>query len=360
MKWFKHYSDAYINLKHRAILREFGVAGYGFYWLILELVAQQGGVNFQISKEKEWSTLLLSHLMEGNFLQNSENFSKISEKSSEKITQDFDGLVNRQKKYLEILLSRFAKIGLIDEKALKKGILWVPKMKEYQDEYREKIQRRRDVVTTQSRQNRDFVRLEEDKIRRRLEERGERGEKDINLPSPKPGRGKGRNTSSSPKGTFLGSQKNNPKANLDLAVSEILNQEKLPREFLDEQVEKFTEYYPGWVEMSQEVFARNLRNWIKNCFDREWYVRCKKGGVHRHTVDLNNCGCQTDAEVRREKDIAEAIAKCPRKCGQGENPGKQLKIDSNGYRNLVPCECVEKFFPQKSTMAEKAEIKNNG
>ena len=42
MKWFKHESDAYTNLKLEQVLDEFGMGGYGFFWLCCEIVGHQG------------------------------------------------------------------------------------------------------------------------------------------------------------------------------------------------------------------------------------------------------------------------------------------------------------------------------
>lgn len=132
MKWFKHYSDAYSNLKLRIIRQEFKGDGYGAYWLCLELVAQQGDTNFEISKEKQWKKIL-----------------------------EFELGIKEEK--LELILTKFAELGLIDLQKFQKGILSIPKMIEYQDEYREKVGRK-------SRQHPDSVgldkiRTEEDKIR---------------------------------------------------------------------------------------------------------------------------------------------------------------------------------------------------
>lgn len=39
MQWFKHYSSASISVKLSSLIDELGVAGYGRYWLLLELLA---------------------------------------------------------------------------------------------------------------------------------------------------------------------------------------------------------------------------------------------------------------------------------------------------------------------------------
>ena len=130
MKWFKHFSDAYVNIKHQQLIAEFGLEIYAFYWICLELIAQQG-VNFELANSKSWKSVLKfqSHL---------------------------------SKNKVEIYLKNFAKVGLIDEKALENGNLAVPKMKEYADEYTAKL-------LTKSGVNRDNVGLEVDKKKNRID-----------------------------------------------------------------------------------------------------------------------------------------------------------------------------------------------
>lgn len=138
MKWFKHHSDAYSNLKHQQVMAEFGLEGYGFYWICIELVAQQGD-NFRIKSDKNWKKAL-------SFV-------------THKNIDDVD-------KYLEF----FASVNLIDEKALKNNDLFIPKMKEHQDEYTESKRRK-------SRQYRENIGLEEIRIdKNRTEENMQRFE----------------------------------------------------------------------------------------------------------------------------------------------------------------------------------------
>ena len=121
MKWFKHFSDAYTNLKLQSVLAKYGPEGYGFYWIVLEMVAQQGE-NFRINAKKDWKTTL--------------NY--VSRFKEEKIQE---------------LLDVYAEKDLIDKKALDKGDLYIPKMREYSDEYTAKLR-------SKSRHNRDNVGLE--------------------------------------------------------------------------------------------------------------------------------------------------------------------------------------------------------
>lgn len=142
MKWFKHHSDANTNLKLRIIVRELGMEGYGLYWFLLELVAQQGE-NFRIKREKEWKMAVM-----------------IS--------------ANIEQKKLEVLLNRFSELDLIDRKGLAKGILYIPKIGEYSDEYTKRVRR-------VSEQDTDNVPLEEKRIdkKRREENKEEKIEFDI-------------------------------------------------------------------------------------------------------------------------------------------------------------------------------------
>lgn len=128
MKWFKHYSDAHSNLKTQAVIAKFGVLGYGFWWVCVELTAQQGS-NFRILGEKDWKR----------------------------------GLAYRSRLSLakvELLLTGFAEERLIDSEALQAGDLYIPKLSDYGDEY---SGRRKPDVPIVSRQAPDSIVL--DKIR---------------------------------------------------------------------------------------------------------------------------------------------------------------------------------------------------
>lgn len=132
MKWFKHMSDSYSNLKHRQVIKKFGMEGYGFFWICDEIVAQQGQ-NFRIKAEKDWKFTL----------------------------EDQTGITESRQNEL---LNFFAEKGLIDKEALKIGDLFMPKLAEYGDEYREKKERK-------ARQYRDNVGLDKTRLDKiRLEE----------------------------------------------------------------------------------------------------------------------------------------------------------------------------------------------
>lgn len=40
MKWFKHFSNAYKSLKINAMIDDLGIKGYGYYWLLVEVLAE--------------------------------------------------------------------------------------------------------------------------------------------------------------------------------------------------------------------------------------------------------------------------------------------------------------------------------
>ncbi|HEY1037357.1 MAG TPA: Lin1244/Lin1753 domain-containing protein [Candidatus Paceibacterota bacterium] len=121
MKWFKHYSDSYSNLKLQQVLSEHGTEGYGFFWICVEFVAQQG-TNSRIKIEKNWKRVL-AHI----------------------------GHVSEER--MNHLLNFFASVNLIDKRGLEIGDLYIPKLKDYGDEYSDKLRRK-------SRQGRDNVGLD--------------------------------------------------------------------------------------------------------------------------------------------------------------------------------------------------------
>lgn len=124
MKWFKHLSDARTNLKLIQVVMKHGIEGYGLWWMCVELVAQQGEKN-RIKKEKCW-----------------------------KMTLARDSMMSEER--LMTLLQAFGEYRLLDKIGLEMGDLYIPSLKEYGDEYSEKVRR-------ESRHQRDKVVL--DKIR---------------------------------------------------------------------------------------------------------------------------------------------------------------------------------------------------
>jgi hypothetical protein len=132
MKWFKHETDAHSNLKLQSLITKYGSEAYGYYWSCIELVGFQG-VNYRVKSDKDWKIYLKKFL-------------------------EID--LPKQETYL----SYFAQSGLIDKKALSKGDLFVPKMKERSDDYTNKVRRKSEHST-------DNVSLEEKKEEKKRREK---------------------------------------------------------------------------------------------------------------------------------------------------------------------------------------------
>jgi len=115
MKWFQHFSTAHRNLKFQPLLAKFGWKGYSWWWIICELVAEQGK-NYSIKGSKGW-----------------ENYLKKTFQISDKKLEEF----------LNILVAS----GLISENEFKKGNLTIPKMKDYSDDWTKKLRRNSKVTT---------------------------------------------------------------------------------------------------------------------------------------------------------------------------------------------------------------------
>lgn len=196
-------------------MREFGMEGYGFYWIICETVAQQGD-DFQIKKDKEWKTALA---ISSNFEQ----------EKTEKI------------------LNRFADLNLIDKKSFIRGHLYLPKMEDYSDEYRDKVRRK-------SRHTRDKVGLEGE---------GDKKEKEIRTE----GEGEKTITPSEKMKDFIANPETQEK------TIALLKENGLSDEAARAQIRKFISY---WTEPSksgtkqkweiQETFdvGRRLSTWFSN------------------------------------------------------------------------------------------------
>lgn len=103
MKWFKHQSDSYTDLKMRTLLDEFGADGYATFFILCELVAQQGH-KYKLISGTFWKIL------------------------APKILQ-------LEQKRFENIIQKMANLKLIDSKALSIGTLYVPKMKKYCADY---------------------------------------------------------------------------------------------------------------------------------------------------------------------------------------------------------------------------------
>jgi len=109
MKWFQHFSDSYSDLKHQELIDRFGVEAYGLFWVLCELVAQQGH-SYRLSSGKFWK------------------------KTAQRITK-------LSQKRIEEVIECLSELRLIDKKAVNKGTLYIPKMKKYSDDYTKRVRR---------------------------------------------------------------------------------------------------------------------------------------------------------------------------------------------------------------------------
>ena len=128
MKWFQHKSDAYTDLKLQAIIDEFGMEGYGLYWVCCELIAQQGD-DYHLNNIEIWLSAL----------------KRITRIKEEKVKE---------------IIVKFASLTLICEDSLEKGILYIPKMANYSDDYSKRVRR----VSEQSSDNVHVDKIRIDKI----------------------------------------------------------------------------------------------------------------------------------------------------------------------------------------------------
>jgi len=109
MKWFQHQSDSYTNIKMQELMEDFGIKGYGIFWLLCEMVAQQG-IDYSIHSTKNWKK-------------------SVARNSSLKVGE------------LDKILSRLGELNMIDGGALSKNILYIPKMGDYSDDYTKRHRR---------------------------------------------------------------------------------------------------------------------------------------------------------------------------------------------------------------------------
>ena len=122
MKWFRYNSDSYTNLKIQSLIQKYGMNGYGVFWIACELVAQQGN-DYHIPKEKDWTSAL-------------------------------QAATHLRRDQLTRITEFLARIHLIDEKAyFDKGVLYIPKMQEYSDDYSKRVRRVSEQGTDNVREN---------------------------------------------------------------------------------------------------------------------------------------------------------------------------------------------------------------
>jgi hypothetical protein len=130
MKWFKHQTDASEDIKIKRLEVDYPSEGYAFYFKTVEKVGKEGS-NYQLKLEKYPLELLAS---------------------------DFKIPIEKLKK----IFAKMGEITLIDKKSFSKGIISIPNMKNYADDYSDKVRRKSrqgsDNVRTLSRQDTDNVR----------------------------------------------------------------------------------------------------------------------------------------------------------------------------------------------------------
>jgi len=135
MKWFQHQSNARHNLKFQPILEEFGLEGYGMYWILCELVAEQSQ-NYLITSQKKWKQSLIR-------------------------TSGVDPSL------LDRMLDAFADVNLISKKWLNKGALAIPKMRDYSDNWTKRPHSNYRATTEQlpvDKIRRDKIRIDKKKV----------------------------------------------------------------------------------------------------------------------------------------------------------------------------------------------------
>lgn len=117
MKWFQHLTDSHNNPKTRNLIRQFGCEGYGILFICREIVGKYGD-KFRLKSEKNWKNLLKEATL-------------IDDKKIDEV------------------LNFLATNKDICHKALEIGDLYIPKMKEYSDNWTKKLQRNYEVTTSQ-------------------------------------------------------------------------------------------------------------------------------------------------------------------------------------------------------------------
>ena len=127
MRWFKHFADAHDNLKFQDVWERCGPTGYALFWVCCELISSEikpSTKAFCINSTKNWKKKL-------------------------RIVLDLNyPAINR-------ILGILAENNLINQKALTKGNLCIPKMKERRDEYTEDMTRKQRATNERLLQDKD-------------------------------------------------------------------------------------------------------------------------------------------------------------------------------------------------------------
>lgn len=109
IRWFQHSATANADLKLIRVLNKFGLEGYGFYWLCVE-IASNSGETAKIKEDMGWKEVLI-------------------------------GISRMEKTKIDSFLKFFSEIDLIDSAAYEKGDLYMPKLLKYGDDYTKRVKR---------------------------------------------------------------------------------------------------------------------------------------------------------------------------------------------------------------------------
>jgi len=118
------------------VIDKYGWSGYGMWWTCVELVAEQGS-KYSLKPEKNWKNYLIRTFA-------------------------------TDEKKLDEFLSNLADAKLIDKNKLKKGILSIPKLREYCDDYQKQLRRGFEETSAIEEKRREEKRIEEKKAFNKL------------------------------------------------------------------------------------------------------------------------------------------------------------------------------------------------
>jgi hypothetical protein len=117
MRWLKHLSDAHRNINLARLIDEWGLKGYGRWWILVELVADR-------------------------VRPNDLSFSLQDNNNSPMTVRELCGALRGRSRELERFLGYLATNDLIDRTAWeKKKLIFIPKLRELTDRYTAKVSR---------------------------------------------------------------------------------------------------------------------------------------------------------------------------------------------------------------------------
>lgn len=114
MRWFKHFADAHTHPDHLRLIERFGMAGYGMYWKVVEMIAYSGEGKFSLTlSEKLWArSLTIRGKLLHNFLNLQKeigNFSVFC--SGDQITVEIPNLSKYNDRWTQAKLAKARKTG---------------------------------------------------------------------------------------------------------------------------------------------------------------------------------------------------------------------------------------------------------